>query len=120
MKLVDRLTDLLDGGVDVVNRGVEPRLKSEMTRHVGSGLQRQAGREQALDDVVVHVAGDPIPVVQHGHQGPVTLSTTGKQSESCLLREVGQPRHRLPRQVLRFHLPRDDEDANVAVARRQR
>jgi hypothetical protein len=36
-------------------------------------LQGQSGGEQPLDDEVVHVPGDPLPVLQEQDRGPVTL-----------------------------------------------
>ena len=89
MQLVDRLTDLLDGRVDVVDGVLDPWLDRGMRRQPACGLQGQTGGEEALDDVVVHVAGDAVPVVQQRHEGPVPLRPPGQQaSPACWAKSV--------------------------------
>ena len=117
VQLVDRLPDLLDGRVDVVDGVVDPWLDRGMRRQPAGGLQGQTGGEETLDDVVVHVAGDPVPIVQQRHEGPVRLRPPGEQSQPGLLGEVGQRRHRLAGQPFGLLVPGDDENAAVPVAR---
>ena len=56
-------------------------------------LQLQTGGEQPLDDVVVQIAGDPVPVGEHVELalGPVLLPQL--ERERGLLGERGQQRH---------------------------
>jgi hypothetical protein len=64
LELEDRRPDPGDGAVEFVDP------LADAGRHLGAGLlqraadpvQRQAGREDPLDDVVVQVAGDAVPV----------------------------------------------------------
>jgi hypothetical protein len=45
-----------------------------------------------LDDVVVHITRDPVPVVQHRSLRSVPLSPSCQERQPRQLRVVGQPR----------------------------
>jgi len=65
-QIEDRRADLFDRVVDVIDRAGEscPGLA---VRHRGRRcLQAESRGEQALDDVIVQVASDPVPIFQHG------------------------------------------------------
>ena len=57
----DRRPDRADRVVDVGDRPVQPLLRLRR-RAPGRGLERQADGEQALDDGVVQIARDPLPL----------------------------------------------------------
>ena len=48
-----------------------------------------------MDDVVVHITRDPVPVVQHRHLRSLPLSPSRQERQPRQLCVVGQPRHRL-------------------------
>ena len=65
LQLEDRRPDLPDGLVEVGHDSAEPLDVLRPVRARGEALQAQSGREEPLDDVVVQVEGDPVPVLQH-------------------------------------------------------
>ena len=66
------------------------RLHGRVRTAAQRALQLQAGGEQPLDDVVVHIAGDPVPVGEHVELalGPVLLPQF--EREGGLVGERGQ------------------------------
>ena len=60
----DRLTDLADGLVQLVHHLEDPGAGEDVTLRSGQ-LERHSRREQALDDRVVQVTGDALPVLEH-------------------------------------------------------
>ena len=62
----DRRTDVADGAVDLVDRGIDTRRRSRGVAAGQCALQRQADCEQPLDHGVVQVARDPLAVVDEG------------------------------------------------------
>ncbi len=68
LELEDRAADVADGGVEVVDRLVDPLGRPRACRSSADGLQLQAGGEEPLDHHVVQVAGDPLAVRQRPQQ----------------------------------------------------
>ena len=63
-QLEDGAADVADGGVELVDGRIDPLGHVGPAGQPGGGLQLQSGGEQPLDDHVVQVPGDPLPVAR--------------------------------------------------------
>src|ERR1700722_18359954 len=66
-ELEDGRADLGDGLIELVNSPRDPLDDLLALGHPGGALQAHADRVDALDDPVVKIAGDPVPVVENTH-----------------------------------------------------
>ena len=62
----DRLAQLTDRLVELVDRFPDPHHRLRPLDQAGGALERQTDGEQALNDRVVEVPGDPVPVLGQG------------------------------------------------------
>jgi hypothetical protein len=86
MQREDGCPQVPNGGVDVLHGPADALLDVRVDQPVHP-LELQAGREQPLDDEVVQIAGDPVPVLEHRDHRLVPLRLRAVQSERHLTRE---------------------------------
>src|SRR5665811_1809059 len=100
MKLENRLSNVLDGRIQVVHGFVEPRAYGRMLGQPRRRLQRQTCREKSLDHMVMHVASNPVPVLQQSDTRTILLAASRHQGQPhllgkrCLLYTSPSPRDR--------------------------
>ena len=86
----DRSPDVLDRGVEIVDRGLGSPLISATSDDPTHALQAETDGEEPLDDEVVQVAADAVTVLEDGQPLLGVAGTQNLEGESGLLRETGR------------------------------
>src|SRR3954470_10915799 len=89
MQIEDRRTNLLNDALKIVDGIHQPLLYLGRPRPWDGALQGEPDGEQALDYVVVQVAGDAVPIREHVELVYPTLRARQLPSQRGLLGERG-------------------------------
>ena len=87
----DRVPDVLDRGIELVDRRVELEPHARVAHRCGR-LQGHSRGEEPLDDVVVHVPSNPLPILVELRTGSLRSGAGGPQRDSEAPSEVREVR----------------------------
>ena len=93
----DRLADVVDGHVQVIDHAAYPLLGCRAVDHRHRALQLHPAGVKPLDDQVVQVPGDPVPVLEHRQPLRVAAPLGQLQPDRGLRRERRDQVHGGPR-----------------------
>ncbi len=95
-KREDRAPDVLDGAVELVDRALEPSGDLGRHGHPRRALEAETDREEPLDDQVVQVAADAVPVLQQRRAaaGPRATGRSGERAPPARRSSPAGPRRR--------------------------
>ena len=111
MQVEDRCSNFLDHGLQLIDDVVHARPHLRRRDGLVGALQRQAGGEQSLDDVVVKIPRDPIAVCDHVEFAHPALGV-GQLPGQCRL--VGECRHHVQLVVAEVRLTRSTQHYHYA------